>query len=68
MLNFNIMECIFCHKDSSPSKSIEHLIPESLGNKHHVLPTGYVCDECIAKRINHNNMEVENMKNGEEEG
>ena len=40
------MECIFCHKDSSPSKSIEHLIPESLGNKHHVLPTGYVCDEC----------------------
>ena len=46
MLNFNIMECIFCHKDSSPSKSIEHLIPESLGNKHHVLPTGYVCDEC----------------------
>ena len=40
------MECIFCHKDSSISKSIEHIIPESLGNKDYVLPTGYVCDEC----------------------
>ena len=40
------MECIFCHKDSSTSKSIEHIIPESLGNKDYVLPTGYVCDEC----------------------
>lgn len=40
------MECIFCHKDSSTSKSIEHLIPESLGNKQHVLPAGYVCDTC----------------------
>lgn len=40
------MNCIFCHKDSSTSKSIEHIIPESLGNKSHVLPKGYVCDEC----------------------
>ena len=38
--------CIFCHKDSSMSKSIEHIIPESLGNKHHVLSAGYICDEC----------------------
>ena len=38
--------CIFCHKDSLNSKSIEHIIPESLGNKHHFLPKGYVCDEC----------------------
>lgn len=38
--------CIFCHKDSSLSKSVEHIIPESLGNKHHFLPRGYVCDEC----------------------
>lgn len=38
--------CIFCHKDSSTSKSIEHIIPESLGNKHHFLPKGYVCDAC----------------------
>lgn len=40
------MECIFCHKDSSSSKSVEHIIPESLGNKEHILPVGYVCDEC----------------------
>ena len=40
------MQCIFCHKDSSTSKSIEHIIPESLGNKEHFLPKGYVCDEC----------------------
>lgn len=40
------MNCIFCHKDSSNSKSEEHIIPESLGNKHHFLPKGYVCDEC----------------------
>ena len=40
------MKCIFCHKDSTTSKSVEHIIPESLGNKKHVLPKGYVCDEC----------------------
>jgi len=40
------MQCIFCHKDSSNSKSVEHIIPESLGNKEHFLPKGYVCDAC----------------------
>lgn len=40
------MQCIFCHKDSSTSKSVEHIIPESLGNKEHILPKGYVCDTC----------------------
>lgn len=40
------MECIFCHKGASLSRSVEHIIPESLGNKQHILPTGYVCDEC----------------------
>ena len=40
------MQCVFCHKDSSTSQSVEHIIPESLGNKHHFLPKGYVCDEC----------------------
>lgn len=38
--------CIFCHKDSSTFKSVEHIIPETLGNKHHYLPKGYVCDAC----------------------
>lgn len=40
------MQCIFCHKDASWSTSIEHIVPESLGNKDICLPKGYVCDEC----------------------
>lgn len=40
------MKCIFCKKDSTESKSIEHIIPESLGNKEHTLEKGVVCDQC----------------------
>lgn len=40
------MRCLFCKKDSSATKSIEHIIPESLGNSTFVLPIGYVCDKC----------------------
>lgn len=40
------MQCIFCHKYTTASISVEHIIPESLGNKHHFLPKGYVCDDC----------------------
>jgi hypothetical protein len=40
------MKCIFCKNDSSNSKSVEHIIPESLGNKSHILPKGIVCDNC----------------------
>ena len=40
------MRCIFCKKDSSDSVSIEHIIPESLGNKKSTLPKGAVCDSC----------------------
>ncbi len=40
------MKCIFCKKDSSNSKSIEHIIPESLGNVKATLPKGIVCDSC----------------------
>ncbi len=40
------MKCIFCKQDSSESKSVEHIIPESMGNKSHVLPKGIVCDKC----------------------
>ncbi len=38
--------CIFCKSNSSNSRSVEHIIPESLGNKDHVLPQGIVCDKC----------------------
>jgi len=40
------MNCIFCHNVSDNSKSIEHIVPESLGNKHTVLWRGAVCDKC----------------------
>ncbi len=40
------MNCIFCHEISDSSKSIEHIIPESLGNKEHILWKGVVCDKC----------------------
>lgn len=40
------MRCIFCKQDSAKSKSVEHIVPESLGNKSHTLPKGTVCDKC----------------------
>jgi hypothetical protein len=40
------MRCIFCKNDSSNSKSVEHIIPESIGNKSHILQKGIVCDSC----------------------
>jgi hypothetical protein len=40
------MRCVFCKKDSSTSQSVEHIMPESLGNKTYVLPLGVVCDNC----------------------
>lgn len=40
------VRCVFCKQDSKESKSVEHIIPESLGNKEHTLPSGVVCDKC----------------------
>lgn len=48
------MRCIFCKCQSSSSTSREHIIPESLGNKEHMLPPGVVCDRCnnyIAREV-----------------
>ncbi len=36
------MRCIFCKTDSDSSRSVEHIIPESLGNTDYVLPPGCV--------------------------
>lgn len=41
-----MMRCLFCKENSDKSKSIEHIVPESLGNKSFILPLGYVCDKC----------------------
>ncbi len=40
------MNCIFCKGDSSGSRSVEHVIPESLGNTEHMLNPGIVCYQC----------------------
>lgn len=40
------MNCIFCKSESRESRSVEHVIPESLGNTEHTLPPGVVCDKC----------------------
>ena len=41
-----VKRCIFCKKDSSSSRSVEHIIPESLGNTTLMLQSGVVCDKC----------------------
>jgi HNH endonuclease len=40
------MRCLFFKSDSTASRSIEHIIPESLGNMTQILPPGVVCDGC----------------------
>lgn len=40
------MFCLFCKEDTNNSRSVEHIIPESLGNTKQVLPPGIVCDKC----------------------
>jgi hypothetical protein len=48
------MRCIFCKSRSKTSRSREHIVPESLGNKDYVLPRGWVCDKCnnyLARKV-----------------
>jgi hypothetical protein len=40
------MRCLFCKQDFSLSRSVGHIIPESLGGLSHTLPSGVVCDRC----------------------
>jgi hypothetical protein len=40
------LRCLFCKQLSESSKSVEHIIPESIGSKRVVLPVGVVCDKC----------------------
>lgn len=50
------MRCIFCKKDSAASRSIEHIMPESIGSRRRVLPRGVVCDRCnnyFSRKVEH---------------
>ncbi|MHB8088852.1 MAG: hypothetical protein ACYDH2_11470 [Anaerolineaceae bacterium] len=38
--------CIYCLNNSGPFTSIEHILPEGLGNEDLILPRGFVCDTC----------------------
>lgn len=40
--------CIFCLKEND-SKSLEHIVPESFGNKSYVMELGTVCGDCNSK-------------------
>ncbi len=40
------MRCLFCKGNTGTSRSVEHIVPESLGNTRHVLAKGIVCDGC----------------------
>ncbi|MCA9045461.1 MAG: hypothetical protein KDA69_14130, partial [Planctomycetaceae bacterium] len=40
------IRCIFCKGCTLDSVSVEHIVPESLGNQSHVLRSGIVCDSC----------------------
>jgi len=60
------MRCIFCKKESLASKSVEHIIPESLGNSRSILPPGIVCDKCnnyFSRKIEGKMLEQSYFKN-----
>jgi hypothetical protein len=40
------VRCLFCKRESAWSRSVEHIVPESLGNVAQTLPPGIVCDQC----------------------
>lgn len=59
------MRCIFCKADSASSRSVEHILPESIGNSKLVLPRGVVCDKCnnyFAKAVEKPFLEAEAVR------
>lgn len=58
-------KCIFCGNDTKDSKSVEHIIPESLGNTEYVLEKGFVCDKCnnyFSRKVEKPFMDIESIK------
>jgi hypothetical protein len=61
-----VNRCIFCKEDSKDSKSVEHIIPESLGSYKVVLPAGIVCDKCnnyFARKVENPLLSNESFRN-----
>lgn len=59
------MKCIFCGQESFYSKSIEHIVPESFGNKTAFLRKGIVCDKCnnyFARKVEQPFLESETVR------
>jgi len=38
--------CIYCGTSEGSFTTVEHIVPEALGNEDIILPRGYVCDKC----------------------
>lgn len=56
------MVCIFCKRDSSNSKSIEHIIPESMGcPDNFFLERGIVCDDCNTRKLSRLDEDLQNF-------
>lgn len=58
------MRCIFCKNNSSESTSVEHIVPESLGNESKILRGGIVCDQCnhyFGTKIEKSFMEIDEI-------
>lgn len=60
------MRCIFCKTRSDNATSIEHVIPQSLGNTQYALPRGMICDRCnnyVARKIEQPLLAHESFRN-----
>jgi hypothetical protein len=60
------VRCIFCKRRSDDAKSVEHIIPQSLGNNLSVLPRGMICDTCnnyFARKIEQPLLAHESFRN-----
>src|ERR1700755_1925849 len=38
--------CLICRRSDGGFSSVEHILPESIGNTEKILPVGVVCDRC----------------------
>ena len=67
-----LKECPYCgkiiiYKDGLPAnaKSVEHIVPESLGNDGIIIPSGFICDQCnnyFATHIEKEFLNIESIK------